>query len=937
MEDEKSTREEDLEADPATQNKNRSIHEFIVLSVVMFLIILVVGGMAFTFSMRQIIRANKGNELQRILEDERVKLETFINNEIVIVTKMAESPLITRYFADPENAELEAMALEEIDSYRSALSGTIFWVNDVDRMFHADGNAPYFVDPDAPKNDWYNKTLYKTKAYNFNINYNQDLNMTKLWVNAPVLNRQRQPVGMVGVGIDILELVGSLYDHSRGKAEFYFFNAGGEITGAKDAELVISKQHIEKQLGSAGVGVQTTAQKLKPGDTYVYDSPKGKIAIGTVPVLEWYSVAVMPDTFDDYITPMTALFIVMLVVIALIFIVFNIFIAGFLKSLRQTVQSLEATSSYKSEFLAMMSHEIRTPMSAVLGMAELALREKALDRAQEHVRTIKAAGTNLLSLINDILDFSKIESGKLEVVPANYQFSSLIRDVSNIIGIRAADARLEFRVNVDSGIPRALFGDEVRIRQIMLNILSNAVKYTSRGHVALAVKGEPADGETVNLTIEVSDTGRGIKKEDIGRLFKDFVQIDLVKNKGIEGTGLGLAITKKLVTTMGGSISVRSVYGKGSVFTVLLPQKVGSLDDAADEEAAPVFTTNGARALVVDDAATNLIVAQGLLATYNLQVDTCRSGAEAIEAVRREKYDLVFMDHMMPGMDGIEATMRIRNLGGRRYEKLPVIALTANAVSGMREMFMQNGFNDYLSKPIDMARLNAVLEKWVPKEKQVRLAGESAAAPAPAGDDEAAAVAGLAIEGLDVKKGMASVRGRAANYLRVLSVFCADGREKASDMRRALDTDNLQLYTTCVHALKSAAANIGAEALSEAAKNLETAGRDGNRAYINQYHPMLAAYLESLLTNIDYRLRALNSGPRAQGADTGALKAALAKLREAIATVNIGAIRASAKELQPFAGTAGAGPAVDGILKSTLRGDYDNAVGQIDGLLNQSL
>ena len=931
MKDDNSTHDDEPAADPASQNKHRSIHEFIVLSIVMFLIILVVGGMAFTFSMREIIRANKGNELQRILEDERVKLETFINNEIVIVTKMAESPLITRYFADPENTELEAMALEEIDSYRSALSGTIFWVNDVDKMFYADGNSPYFVDPDAPKNDWYNKTLYRTKAYNFNINYNPDLKMTKLWVNAPVLNRQRNPVGMVGIGIDILELVGSLYDHSRGKAEFYFFNAGGEITGAKDADLVISKQHIEKQLGSAGVGVQTTAQKLKPGDTYVYDSPDGKIAIGTVPVLEWYSVAVMPDTFDDYITPMTALFVVMLVVIALIFVIFNIFIAGFLKSLRRTVQSLEATSSYKSEFLAMMSHEIRTPMSAVLGMAELALREKALDRAQEHVRTIKAAGTNLLSLINDILDFSKIESGKLEIVEADYSFASLVKDVSSIIGIRAAESRLEFRVNVDSGIPKALFGDEVRIRQIMLNILSNAVKYTSAGYVALTVRGKQADGDTVNLTIEVADSGRGIKQDDIGRLFKDFVQIDLVKNKGIEGTGLGLAITKKLVTSMGGNISVRSIYGKGSVFKVQLPQKIGRQEDFTDEAAAAVFTTRGAKALVVDDAATNLIVAQGLLSIYNLEVHTCRSGAEAIEAVKREQYDLVFMDHMMPGMDGIEAAMRIRNLGGRRYEKLPIVALTANAVSGMKEMFIQNGFNDYLSKPIDISKLNAVLEKWIPNEKQVRLTGEDAAAVAA---DESAAI-DLAIDGVDVKKGLASVRGRAANYLRVLSVFCSDGREKAAEMARALETGNLQLYTTCVHALKSASANIGADALSEAAKNLETAGRDGNRAYIDQYHPMLAVYLESLLNNIGYKLSAMNSGAQAQGGsiDTGALKVTLLRLREAIATVSIGAIRASARELQQFTGNASAGAAVDAILKSTLKGEYDNAAAQIDGLL----
>jgi len=924
-----SARDEEESADSTPQNRPRSIHEFVVLSVMMFLVILIVGSMAFMLSMRQIIRANKGNEMQRMMEDERVKLETFINNEIVIVMKMAESPLIMRYFDDPENAELEVMALEEIASYRDALSGMIFWVNDKDKMFNTDGHPAYFVDTDAPKNYWYDMTLYRTKTYNFNIHYNPDLRVAKLWVNAPVFSKQRWPVGMVGAGIDILEFVNKIYDRYKGRAELYFFNEKGEITGAKEADLVVSKMHIEKQLGNAGVGVQTMAQRLEPGAIYIYDSPYGKVAIGTVPALSWYSVAFMPDTVDDYISPMTALFVVMLVVIALIFIIFNIFIAGFLKSLRQTVLSLETSSRYKSEFLAMMSHEIRTPMNAVLGMAELALREKALDRAQEHVRTIKAAGTNLLSLINDILDFSKIESGKLEIVPGDYRFSSLIKDVTNIIQIRAEDSQLAFKVNVDGNIPKTLFGDEVRIRQIMLNILSNAVKYTSKGYVVLTVSGAMADDETVNLTIEVSDSGRGIKKEDIGKLFKDFVQIDLVKNKGIEGTGLGLAITKKLVTTMGGSISVKSVYGKGSVFTVLLPQKIGNSEDLADEEAVAAFTTRGAKALVVDDAATNLIVAQGLLSIYNLEVHTCRSGAEAIEAVKKEAFDLVFMDHMMPEMDGVEAAMRIRNVG-RRCEKMPIIALTANAVSGMKEMFLRYGFNDYLSKPIDTSKLEAVLEKWVPKEKQFPLNAEGAVTAADAGGGPSVEIS---IDGIDVKKGMAAVRGSAESYLRVLSVFCSDGRDKLAGIKKALEANDIRLYTTYVHALKSASANIGAGELSEAARNLEIAGKDGNRAYIDRYNSMLTSYLEWLLDVLESQLTAINDKTHGEVFDTGALKAALVSMKDALAAVNIGAIRSSAKELQQFAGGAGAGAEVESILQNTLGGEYDKAIAQIDGML----
>jgi len=911
-------------------NRHRSMHEFVVFSLVMFIVIIALCTAAFTITMRQIIRTNKGNELLRMLENERIKLETSVNNEVTIVMKMAESPLIRRYFANPADAGLETMAFEELGSYRSAVSETVFWINDKDKLFYMDKNAPYALKTDAPENFWYDKTMYGGRTHNFDINYNPEHGVVKLWIRAPVLNRQRRPIGIVGVGIDVTAFVSRLYEQYRGRAQLYYFNVAGEITGAKDAELVIKKVHVEKMLGDAGVGLQTRAHRLNLGETVTYDASTGKIAIGTVPALGWYSVAFMPDTIHDYMTPMTVLFLVMLMVMAVIIIMFNIFIAGFLKSLRRTVQSLEASSQYKSEFLAMMSHEIRTPMNAILGMADLAARETAMERVQEHIRTVKAAGTNLLALINDILDFSKIESGKLEIVPVDYRFAPLIRDVSNIIGIRAADAQLEFRVSADGSIPPVLFGDEVRIRQIMLNILSNAVKYTPGGFVAFTVTGEKAGDDTVNLTISVADSGRGIKQEDIKRLFKDFVQIDMVKNKGIEGTGLGLAITKKLVTVMGGEITVESEYGKGSVFTVCLPQKISVREDIEDEAAMPFFKTQGVTALVVDDVAANLMVAHGLLSAYGIKVHTCRSGAAAIEAVRREEYDFVLMDHMMPEMDGIEAAMRIRNLGGRRGEKLPIIAVTANAVSGAKEMFLQHGFNGYLSKPIDPQKLNNLLEKWIPKEKQVKLSEEDAAKAA---GNESGEFLNIMIEGVDIKKGLATVRGRAENYLRVLSVFCSDGREKAAEIKKALADNDLRLYINYVHALKSAAVNIGAQTLSETAKHMETAAKHGNRAYIETYNPSLMQQLEIILSGIERELRKINAGAGSAEADVNALKGGLTALRNAIVTVNIGAIRPAAKALQAFTGSANAGPAVEGVLQCTLRGEYDKAVGLIDGLM----
>ncbi len=847
----------------AENKRHGSVKEFVAFSIVLFLVILVVGGTAFFFSMRQIIRANKGNELTRILESERIKLSAYVNNEISFAVKMAGSPLIRRYIEDPGVKEVASVAVEELKAFRGG-SVSVFWISDKDKKFYIDDNEPYVVDPETPENYWYNMTLYRTKEYNFNINYNPDINMIKLWINAPVFDAERtKPLGMVGMGVDITEFIKKIYEQHTGGADIYYFNADGEITGARDVLLVMDKKFIHEVLGASCPDVLDKARGLKEGETLTYDCHLGKTAVCAIPTLGWYAVAIIPDSVNDYKNHVSAVFVVMLVVIAIIFVVSNIFIARFLRSLRRTMDSLAASSRYKSEFLAMMSHEIRTPMNAILGMAELAMREKELPpRAKEHVITIRKSGANLLSIINDILDFSKIDSGKMEIVPAAYRFMPLIDDVASIICVKVAESPIEFRVDVDGAVPEVLVGDEARIRQIILNLLGNAVKYTPKGFVSLTVKSRPIDDKTVNLVIEAADSGRGIRPEDISKLFNDFVQIDLVKNKGIEGTGLGLAITRSLVKAMGGAIEVRSEYGKGSVFTVELPQGIGRPDGVAGEASSPAqFKAPTARALVVDDVSTNLAVAEGLLSIYDIDVDTCLSGAESIEAVTMHDYDLVFMDHMMPGMDGIEAVAQIRALGGR-YAELPIIALTANAVSGMKEMFERSGFNGYISKPIEISKLGAVLERWIPKEKQVIQPREEAAS-----DDkqvvrhESGAAADKApsdikIEGLDTAKGLEMMHGNAQIYKRIIGVFHKGGREKINEINDALGASDLRLYTTYVHGLKSALASIGATELSAMALALEMAGRDGNRGYIDERTPVFIDGIESLLASIGEFLEA---------------------------------------------------------------------------------
>jgi len=1027
--------------------KNR----FIIFSVALFLLIFIAGSGIFIFFMQQIIRTNKGNELTQTLEIERIKLETSVNSEIAIVLKMASSPLIQSYFADPENSELKKITYEEIASYRRAFAAnSVFWVSDKNRIFHSDDNAPYFIDANDQKNYWYLMTLNETERYNFNINYNPDIKVTNLWINAPVFDNKHKPIGILGTGVNLSEFVNAVYKNYTNKAELYFFNAAGEITGAKNIELVTTKKNINKELNKAGFDIVAHAKSLESNEMQTLDTKLGRVAIGTIPLLGWYSVALMPDSLSDYKTNMTGLFIAMMVVMAITFVIFNIFISGLLKPLHKTMEDLKAASKAKSDFLAKMSHEIRTPMNAITGMAELALRENIPNSAREHIITIKQAGNNLLSLINDLLDFSKIESGKLEIIPGNYQFSSLIHDVVSIIKMRVVDSNISFVVNIDCNVPNSLFGDETRIRQILLNVLSNAVKYTKKGFVSFSVSGKITE-DTAFLTIDVTDSGNGIKQEDLAKLFGEFVQIDMASHRGVEGTGLGLVITKKLVNAMGGDINVQSEYGQGSTFTITLSQKICSPEPLAaienpEEKSVLVYEKNKiyadsiaytvdnlgvvchrvendyelreklqakdytflfvsysllvnakaiikelkskteivvltefgnvpsginldilvmpvhtisvanilngvsdrfsyssnenitvvqfsapkARILIVDDIGTNLKVAEGLMLPYKMKMDLCMSGAEAINAVTRNLYDLVFMDHMMPEMDGIEATKIIREMASKNphYANLPIIALTANAVSGTKEMFLANGFNDFLSKPIDTIKLNAILAKWLPKEKQEKLITDAKIIDASDSDFE---VPEIEIEGLDVKKGIAMTGGTFENYARTLAAFHKDGLQKIGEIKKCLKTNNYSLYTTYVHALKSASASLGAHDLSEQAKELETAGKQENSEFIDSNNPQFLMSLEIILNHISDALNSLKK--EETYVDFDVLKSRLCKLKEALDALDFGAIDEISSNLQKFAQAPKIGETVESILQNIIVGKYEEAVAAIDTLL----
>ena len=534
--------------------------------------------------------------------------------------------------------------------------------------------------------------------------------------------------------------------------------------------------------------------------------------------------------------------------------------------LRADLLVAEKSSQAKSDFLSSMSHEIRTPINAVLGMDEMILREAEDETILNYATDIQNAGQSLLSLVNDILDFSKIEAGKLEIIPVEYELASTINDLVNMISQRAEKKGLELIIRVDPTIPHMLYGDEIRMKQVVTNILTNAVKYTEEGSVTLSVSwtkevGEEGDDEFIGLSFSVRDTGIGMKAEDLKKLYSPFERIEEKRNRSIEGTGLGMSIVKRLLEQMGTSLQVESVYGEGSDFSFTIAQRVVKWEPIGDytvmyEQAVKEqrkqyrqsFTAPEARLLIVDDTRMNLTVVCSLLKQTRVRIDTAMSGKEALEKVREMRYDIIFLDHMMPEMDGLETLQAMRELTDSKNEGVPVIALTANAVSGAREMYLAAGFVDYLSKPVSGSKLEKLLLEYLPKELVTLEAEEDPArgeeqkkdTPGPetketrerkeeenVSEQERGLEAILyQIEGIDVEEALKNC-GDADIALDIIREYRDTIESRAGDIEKYFEEGDLKNYTVLVHALKSSSRLIGAMELSGLARELEDAG---NRA-----------------------------------------------------------------------------------------------------------
>ncbi|ETP73203.1 signal transduction histidine kinase [Lachnospiraceae bacterium JC7] len=556
------------------------------------------------------------------------------------------------------------------------------------------------------------------------------------------------------------------------------------------------------------------------------------------------------------------------------------------EQLESELSVIKASNDAKSLFLSKMSHEIRTPINAILGMNEMIIREYDDEQLNEYTANIQSSGETLLTIVNDILDFSKIEAKKMEIIPVRYELSTLINDIVTMIKVRAQKKDIEIIVNVSPEIPNYLYGDDIRIKQCILNILTNAVKYTDRGSVTLEVNGKKTSEDEVYIRFRSIDTGIGMKKEDLQKLYSPFERIEENRNRTIEGTGLGMNIVKNLLALMDATLEVSSVYGKGTTAEFEIRQvivkdiPIGDFTETYKENLRnkdvkhTSFISPQGRILVIDDNSLNLTVITGLLKETRLQVDTASSGLEGIKKVCETEYDCVFVDHLMPHMDGIETLQKMRESEDNRNKSIPYIALTANAINGAREEYLSAGFDDYLSKPINIDLLEKMLIRYLPADKVI-LPGdegftESLSTPKKlqgfksedSGSEQPQLVGNLnSLKGIELKAALDNT-GSTELLRTVITEYRDHIPENAERIETFFKEQNWNDFTISVHALKSTSRVIGALELSEMCQKLETAGKEQDTDTINSLTaPMLELY-RSYVENLSFpeELEGQNTG-----------------------------------------------------------------------------
>ncbi len=609
-------------------------------------------------------------------------------------------------------------------------------------------------------------------------------------------------------------------------------------------------------------------------------------------------------------------------------------------------ESAIAASKAKTSFLSNMSHEIRTPINVILGMNGMIMREssEADTNIRMYSQNIKTAGNTLLGLVNDILDFSKIEEGKLELIPVDYDLSSVVNDLVNMIKTRLDDEGLFLKLEIAKETPRMLHGDEIRIKQVITNILTNAAKYTEKGSVTFSVSYRriEEDPNAILLVISVRDTGIGIKQEDIQKLFSRFERIEEKRNRSIEGTGLGMNITEMLLEMMGSRLEVESTYGEGSRFSFSIRQEVVKWEPIGDYEATwrqsvrsmsaykESFVAPDAEILVVDDNSLNLMVFVSLLKQTRIKIDEASSGNEAIALARKKRYDVIFLDHMMPDKDGIETLHELKDYADCPNLDTPYICLTANAISGAKEEYIAAGFDDYLTKPINTDELESLLIRYLPEDK-VRTGGGEGEPDASDPDEDPSvlpvALDGLKDAGIDVQEGITN-NGTLKLYISVLRVFYESMEEKETEIEEMYRTGRIKDYVIKVHALKSSARIIGAASFGEKAQQLENAGKSGDIDYIREHHEAFMEEYQDFREPLKRSLDLINADAEAGNApgrvaDSAVLAELYGRMRSAAEDMDCDRMEQTYDEMKEYVIPEEDRELFDQMGKAVMNYDYD--------------
>lgn len=762
------------------------------------------------------------------------------------------------------------------------------------------------INPQGVRADrWYSFFVEKKHSYDLSIDVDSLLpDQWTLFVNARIEDDNGSLLGVCGVGVNITDLQETFKSiEEEYDVKIRLVDKTGAVRLNSESSNI-----FEAYLGKDNV-------IREENDDYVYNklSTGGFIVTKYLDDLNWYLVVTNDNTILNHeFSRVVALFGWLSLIIALVVIVFMIVVLRNFDSKEEERLRAAAANKAKGAFLSQMSHEIRTPINVIIGMNEMILRESTENAIQEYANNARSAGTSLLTLVNDILDFSKIEAGKMEIIPAEYDISTVINDLFNMTNPLAEAKNLKLEFIANENIPSRLYGDDVRLKQVITNLLTNAVKYTERGSVTFEIDAEKKDNKHCLLHVFVKDTGKGIKKEDLPKLFSKFDRIEEKENRYVEGTGLGLAITKRLLNMMNSEIVAESIYKLGSCFSFTLKQEVRSWDPIGNfhaalkdnlkhhEEYKERFIAPDAEVLVVDDNKMNVVVFKNLLKKTKVKIDEAYGGSEAVLLTAKKKYDLMFIDHMMPDIDGIETLHEIKSSKNNPNRETFAICLTANAISGAKEKYMEAGFDDYLTKPINPQKLEIMLQERLPKEK---ILDDDASK-----EDNAKGSTLMAflesVKGIDAKAGLQNNGGEEL-YAEVLKIYADTANSYAEEIESFLSNGDLKKATIKIHALKSTSRIIGGTLIGEDAQRLENAGKAGDYETLSKEIPALLEECRGLGKKLQSYFISLESKDKAPNKDLPpiddlTLKDAYEKIKQAAQKCDSFSIEETLKELKKY-------------------------------------